>query len=143
MSLHAYGFDQLWNRGWTGQNMAVNLVEIDGSYQDDIQNYLDCIQFHGHINPINVDGAPQDAQGESTLDIQMVAGLARSATINLYQTDGKADNVWINVNDMLQRIIDDNATSNTHGSTVSISLGAAEGEISSQDIQSSMIALNS
>ncbi len=132
---HAYGFDQLWNRGWTGQNMAVNLVEIDGSYQDDIQNYLDCIQFHGHINPINVDGAPQDAQGESTLDIQMVAGLARSATINLYQTDGKADNVWINVNDMLQRIIDDNATSNTHGSTVSISLGAAEGEISSQDMQ--------
>src|SRR5689334_1221756 len=35
---HAYSFDQLWNRGWTGQNMTVNLVEIDGSYQDDIQN---------------------------------------------------------------------------------------------------------
>jgi kumamolisin len=131
---HAYGFDQLWNQGWTGQNMSINLVEIDGSYQNDIQNYLDCIQFKGHINPINVDGAPQDAEGESTLDIQMVAGLARSATINVYQTDGNTDNVWVNVNDMLQQIINDNAN-NAHGSTVSISLGAAEGEISTQDMQ--------
>ena len=43
---HAYGYDQLWNHGWHGENMTVNLVEIDGFYQDDIQNYFDCINFH-------------------------------------------------------------------------------------------------
>jgi hypothetical protein len=57
--------------------MTINLVEIDGSYKDDIQNYLSCIHFKGHLSFINVDGAPSDAQGESTLDVQMIAGLAR------------------------------------------------------------------
>ena len=99
---HAYGVDQLWNRGWNGQNMTVNLVEVDGSYQSDIQNYLDCINFKGHIQTVNVDGRPQEALGESTLDIQMVAGLARSANIKVYQTDASSNNtdIWVNVNDI-------------------------------------------
>ncbi|GAC1465407.1 MAG: S53 family serine peptidase [Ktedonobacteraceae bacterium] len=134
---HAYGFDQLWNRGWNGQNMTINLVEVDGSYKADVQNYLDCINFKGHVQTINVDGHPRDALGESTLDIQMVAGLARSANIKVYQTDASSSNsdIWVNVNDMLQQISDDNVNNANAGNTVSISLGAAEGDISQQDIR--------
>ena len=130
----AYGYDQLWQRGLNGENMTVNLVEIDGSYRSDVDNYLSCINFKGHVSTINVDGKPSDVLGESTLDIQMVAGLARSANIKVYQTDGNATNdVWTNVNDMLQQIADDNVNNASSGEVVSISLGAAEQELSTND----------
>ena len=130
----AYGYDQLWNRGLNGENMTVNLVEIDGSYRDDIQNYFNCITFKGHLNVVNVDGRPSDVQGESTLDVQMVAGLARSVNITLYQTDAAAaDDIWINVNDELQAILNNNTGNANSGNVVSISLGAAEGEMSLDD----------
>lgn len=132
----AYGYDQLWNRGLNGENMTVNLVEIDGSYKSDIQNYFDCINFKGKLSVINVDGSPTQALGESTLDIQMVAGLARSVNIMLYQTDGNAnDDIWTHVDDMLQHIIDDNVNNANAGSVVSISLGAAEGEMTTDDVR--------
>ena len=131
---HAYGFDQLWNRGWHGENMTVNLVEIDGFYQQDIQNYFDCINFQGNLNVANVDAAPTDAQGETTLDIEMAAGLARSININVYQTDGSSGgDVWAQVNDELQQILNDNTSNGNTGDVVSISLGAAEGELTGND----------
>lgn len=131
---HAYGYDQLWARGWHGENMTVNLVEIDGFYGDDIQNYFDCINFQGHLRTVDVDGSPTDAQGETTLDIEMVAGLARSVNIVDYQTDGSADyDIWSQVNDELQQIINDNTNNANAGSVVSISLGAAENELTNND----------
>ncbi len=132
----SYGYDQLWQRGLNGENMTVNLVEIDGSYKTDVDNYLSCINFKGKVSTINVDGKPSTALGESTLDIQMVAGLARSANIKVYQTDGDAANdIWTNVNDMLQQIADDNVNNASSGSVVSISLGAAEQQVSSNDVR--------
>ena len=131
---HAYGYDQLWARGWHGENMTVNLVEVDGFYGDDIQNYFDCINFQGHLNTVDVDGAPNDAQGETTLDIEMVAGLARSINIVDYQTDGRANyDIWSQVNDELQQIINDNTNNANAGSVVSISLGATETELTGAD----------
>lgn len=132
----AYHYDTLWNRGLHGENMTVNLVEIDGSYRSDIQNYFDCINFKGKLSVSNVDGSPRDALGESTLDVQMVAGLARSAQIVLYQTDGNTNgDIWSQVNDELQQIIDDNVNNASAGSVVSISLGASEGELTGGDIR--------
>ena len=132
---HAYGYDQLWNHGWHGENMTVNLVEIDGYYQDDIQNYFDCINFQGNLNVVNVDGRPTQAQGETALDIEMVAGLARSVNIVDYQTDGNAGgDTWGQVNDELQQILNDNIHNANAGSIVSISLGAAEGNLTSGDL---------
>jgi kumamolisin len=131
----AYGYNTLHQRGLLGQNMTINLVETDGSYQDDIQNYLSCVHFTGHLSFVNIDGKPSDAEGESTLDVQMVAGLAPAASINVYQTDGNAnDDPWTNVNDELQRILDDNTSNANAGSVVSISLGIDEGDISSDDV---------
>jgi kumamolisin len=131
---HAYGFDTLWNHGWHGENMTVNLVEIDGFYQQDIQNYFDCINFQGNLNVVNVDGPPTQALGETALDIEMVAGLARSINIVDYQTDGNSDgDIWSQVNDELQQIINDNTGNANAGSVVSLSLGGAEGDISGSD----------
>ncbi|MDQ6661250.1 MAG: S53 family peptidase, partial [Chloroflexota bacterium] len=143
---HAYGYDQLWNRGLHGENMTVNLVEIDGFDQRDIQNYFQCINFQGHLSVTDIDGAPNQALGESTLDIEMVAGLARSINIADYETDGNSNgNIWGQINDELQQIINDNTNNASAGSVVSISLGAAEGQISSSDraaIENSIQTLN-
>jgi len=133
---HAYGYDQLWNHGWHGENMTVNLVEIDGFYQEDVQNYFDCINFQGNLNVVNVDSSPTQAQGETALDIEMVAGLARSVNIVDYQTDGDADgDTWVQVNDELQQILNDNTNNANAGSVDSISLGAAEGDLTPGDIR--------
>jgi kumamolisin len=132
----AYSYNQLWQRGFQGEKMTINLVEIDGSYKDDIQNYLNCNHFKGHLSFVNIDGHPSDAQGESTLDIQMVAGLAPAASIVVYQTDGNAnEDTWVQVNDELQQIINDNTNNANAGSVVSISLGIDEGDISSDDVR--------
>jgi subtilase family serine protease len=132
----AYGYKTLYQHGLQGENMTINLVETDGSNPDDIQNYLGCIHFKGRLSLINIDGGPSDAEGESTLDIQMVAGLAPAASIKVYQTDGNAnDDPWTQVNDELQRIIDDNTANANAGSVVSISLGIDEADISSDDVR--------
>jgi len=66
----------------------------------------------------------------------MVAGLAPAASIKVYQTDGNAnDDPWTQVNDELQRIIDDNPANANAGSVVSISLGIDEADISSADVR--------
>src|SRR6266853_164033 len=132
----AYGYNTLWQRGLHGENMTINLVETDGSDQDDIQNYLGCVHFKGHLSVVNIDGGPSNAEGESTLDIQMAAGLAPAASIVVYQTDGNAsDDPWTQVNDELQKIIDTNTNNANAGSVVSISLGIDEGDISSDDVR--------
>ncbi len=134
----AYGYSQLWNRGLHGENMTVNLIEIDGAYKQDVQNYFDCIKFPANrFSVTNIDGSPQEALGESTLDIEMVAGLARSVNIKVYQTDGSNNSidVWGNVNDELQQLISDNVNNNSAGNVVSISLGTAEGDMTSHDLR--------
>ena len=131
-----YSYNQLWQRGLHGEHMTINLVETDGSYQDDIQNYLGCIHFQGHLSFVNIDGHPSDAQGKSTLDIEMAAGLAPAASLVVYQTDGNADgDTWVQVNDELQRILDTNVSSPNAGSVVSIGLGIDEGDITSGDVR--------
>jgi len=131
---HAYGYDSLWNQGLHGENMTVNLVEIDGFDQNDVQNYLDCINFQGKVTVSDIDSPPTQALGESTLDIEMIAGLARSINIADYETDGNTQgDVWTNVNDELQQIINDNTNNASSGNVVSISLGDAERDITSAD----------
>jgi subtilase family serine protease len=132
----AYGYNALYQRGLHGEKMTINLVETDGSYVDDIQNYLSCIHFKGQLSFVNVDDAPSSAEGESTLDIEMATGLAPAARIKVYQTDGDTDgDTWTQVNDELQQILDANTRNASAGSVVSISLGIDEGSITSDDVR--------
>jgi kumamolisin len=140
---HIYGYDQMWHRGWQGQNMIINLVEIDGTNQNDLNNYFSCVNYRGKLSYINVDGpapaAPAPDEGsETSLDIEMIAGMAPRANIKDYQTDISTDNTyddaWTQLNDALQHIIDDNAKNPNTGSVVSMSLGASENMLSPQSI---------
>jgi kumamolisin len=86
------------------------------------------------LNVVNIDGSPSEALGETTLDIEMVAGLARSVNIVDYQTDGNSNyDIWTQVNDELQQIINDNTNNANSGSVVSISLGATETDLTRGD----------
>jgi len=115
---HAYGYDQL---GTTGQGFTVNLVEIDGFIPDDVTAYGQCVGYNGNITVNTIGVEPRQAEGESTLDIEMIQGLAPNANIVDYQTGDPRYIV-----DELQQLIDDNTNKAGYGNVVSISLGGAE-----------------
>jgi kumamolisin len=131
---HAYGYDQFWQKGWHGENKTINLVEIDGTKLTDIHNYFACTGFKGTMNFVTIDGAAPKPEGETTLDIEMIAGLAPTVNIKDYQTDisRAQDGGWSNLNDTLQRILDDNSAHPNPGSSVSMSLGVGESGITGE-----------
>lgn len=128
-----YGFDRLWQRGWTGKNATINLVEIDGTDQSDLDAYFSCVNYKGKVSFTNIDGGAPAPEGETTLDIDMIAGLAPDVNIHDYQTDiSKAeDGGWQNLLDTFQRIIDDHANNLYSREVVSVSLGAPEAALTS------------
>lgn len=119
----AYGYNTFWKAGFRGQNITVNLIEIDGFSASDAANYAACVGYHGRITVKNVDGAPTQPGGESMLDVDMIEGLAPDANIVDYQSGNNADQAIV---DMLQQLIDDNTANTNAGSIVSMSLGAPE-----------------
>lgn len=131
---HAYGYDQFWQKGWHGENSTINLVEIDGTKRSDIDNYFACTGFKGTVDFTTIDGAAPKPEGETTLDIEMIAGLAPAAHIKDYQTDisKTQDGGWNNLNDALQRILDDNSAHSVPGSAVSMSLGVGESGVTGE-----------
>jgi kumamolisin len=139
----AYGYDRLWGQGWHGENMTVNLVEMDGYDPRDIAAYNACSNSHISLTNVNLGVTAPPPGGEATLDIEMLAGLAPGVRIVDYQEDpallstGSGSDSWTAFNNALQRIIDDNAanTSTHPGSVVSISLGGAEGFMSQATMQ--------
>ena len=131
---HAYGYDSYWSKGYHGEGLTVNLVENDTFNSDDVTAFFSCVNFpQNHFNVFNIDGTPTNIAGESTLDIDMIAGLAPGATINDYQA---GDTSFADVNDMLQQIINDNANTRNSSAVVSISLGGAEGNLDQNTFQS-------
>ncbi|MCO6010618.1 S53 family peptidase [Actinoallomurus purpureus] len=137
----AYGYNQMWNQGWRGENMTVNLVEMDGYDRNDVANYVACTGSHIQLGNVNL-GASEPAVGaEATLDIQMLAGLAPNLRIVDYQEDpallnsGNGADSWTALNDALQRISDDNYNVPRPGSVVSISMGGPEGYLSQPIMQ--------
>jgi kumamolisin len=137
----AYGYDRFWAQGWHGENMTVNLVEMDGYDPRDVQTYIGCAGSHVALSTVNLGAASPPPGGEATLDIEMLAGLAPGARIVDYQEDpallntGYGSDSWTAFNDALQRIIDDNTDNPRPGSVVSISLGGAEGYMSQATMQ--------
>ncbi len=128
----AYGYAPFYQNGYHGENLTINLVEIDGATTADLQNYAQCVGFQGHITLKDVDGAPTQAEGESVLDIEMIEGLARNANIVDYETGTPSP---ASLEDELQQIIDDNTNNTGAGSVVSLSLGAVESGQTLNDIK--------
>jgi kumamolisin len=137
----AYGYDKLWQQGWHGENMTVNLVEMDGYDPRDIAAYNACSGSHISLSNVNLGATAPPPGGEATLDIEMLAGLAPGVRIVDYQEDpallstGSGSDSWMAFNNALQRIIDDNVNAPRPGSAVSISLGGAEGLMSQATMQ--------
>ena len=131
----AYGYNRFWQHGWAGQHMTINLVEFGGLLQNDVDNYLSCVNFQGHISLKNIVAAPTTPSDESTLDVDMVAGMAPASNIVVYQTDSNTNNdFWVLLNDELQQILTDNTHNTLSGSVVSISYGGPENSISQNDM---------
>ncbi len=129
----AYGYNQFWQNNFKGDGITINLVETDTFFADDISTYFSCVGFNpNNFQVINVDGQPTQVAGESMLDIEMIAGLAPNSTIKDYQAGNSSFQA---LNDMLQQIINDNASNANSASIVSISLGAAENGLSNDAFQ--------
>ncbi|MDN3351438.1 S53 family peptidase [Actinomadura sp. DC4] len=137
----SYGYDKLWQQGWHGENMTVNLVEMDGYDPRDIAAYNACTGSHIALSNVNLGATAPPPGGEATLDIEMLAGLAPGVRVVDYQEDpallstGSGSDSWTAFNNALQRVIDDNVNAPRPGSAVSISLGGSEGYMSQATMQ--------
>jgi kumamolisin len=132
----AYGYNQMWAKGWHGEGVTVNLVEMDGYRPSDISTYVSCIGSRATLQNVNM-GAQMPAPGpEATLDIEMLAGLAPGVRMVDYQEDPSEGASWSSFNEALQQIIDDNQGNTRPGSIVSLSLGGAEDELTPDVLQS-------
>lgn len=135
---NAYSYNKFWDKGYKGKGLTVNLVEIDGFADGDVQNYFSCVGYQGKLNVTSMGGSRLDAGGESTLDIDMIAGLAPQVNIHDYEVDMNSANnggdSWTLLNDAFQQLINDNSDNTSSGGVVSVSLGGPEAGITSDDL---------
>jgi kumamolisin len=130
-----YGYDRFWQKGWQGQGMTINLVEQDGFVQSDIDYYKRCVGSNVQIS-VAAQGAAPPVEGETNLDMEMIAGLAPQANVIDYQEDAGSAGTWSALNRELQAIIDANYGRTNTGGVVSISLGAPEDGLTSDVVNS-------
>jgi kumamolisin len=131
----AYGYNAFWKQGYYGHGTTVILPELAAFNANDVQTYLNCVGYRGKLSVFNVAPAPDpnnggDGQLEATLDIEMVAGMAPYANIEVYQTDGNttqlSDGSYRDpVHDILNQIVENN-TSNKDFKVISDSWGGSE-----------------
>jgi subtilase family serine protease len=135
---HLYGYDQFYKSGYHGEGMTVNLIEIDGLSQSDLQNYLGCVHYQGRLTTVTVGNSTPPPGVEATVDVEMIAGLAPAANIVDYQADTSNiqsfNDFWTLLNDELQQLINDNTRNGGGGSVVSISLGAPEAALTQANV---------
>ena len=127
---HFYSYDQYYKSGLEGEGITINLVEIDGFANADVQNYASCMNYRGHLKVVDLNTPPSPGE-EATLDIEMNMGLTPAANIVDYET---SDANFTSINKALQEIINDNVKNTNSGSIVSISLGATESGITPGDV---------
>jgi kumamolisin len=117
---HLYGLDTAFNAGHTGTGQEIAVYELAPYNMSDITTFANCYGLHPTITNTNVDGgASGEADGEPTLDIQQIAGLAPGATIHVYE----APNDSVGPLDEYYQIANDDTSS-----VVSVSWGSCEAE---------------
>ena len=82
-----YALDPLYARGTLGQGTTVALFELSTYEQSDVATFESCYGIRTPVSTVAVDGGSTSAsgQGEATLDIDMVAGLAPDTNILVYE----------------------------------------------------------
>jgi hypothetical protein len=84
-----YGMTPLYALGDSGQGQKVAIMEMEPNSTSDIAAFESCYGISTPVNYVPVDGGiPAGAgpgTGEAALDIELVAGLAPKATIDVYQ----------------------------------------------------------
>ncbi len=135
---NSYHLDQLYKQKYTGKGTTVILPEFSAYDPNDIQNYFDCVGYSGHFSTVDVGDAPTQATGEETLDIDMIAGIAPAADIQIYQSS--LDNVqtfgdfWSTFHAVMQQIIEDNQN-NKSPKVLSLSWGYGERSLTTSVMQ--------
>jgi subtilase family serine protease len=83
----AYGFPALYQSGDFGQGQTIGLFEISQDIPTDPATYFACYGIAPTVTVTNVAGGPAATgdDGEVALDIEVVAGIAPKATIDVYQ----------------------------------------------------------
>ncbi|GCE45638.1 kumamolisin [Thermosporothrix hazakensis] len=117
----AYGFDHLYDKGWTGKGMTILLPEFETYDKEAVERYGQCVGYKGKIDVVNVGLPPIEVGGEATLDIEMIQGLAPEANIVVYQ----AINTPFSMEWVLNQILDDYADAKKPA-VISLSWGNAE-----------------
>lgn len=132
---HAYGYDQFWKQGVQGQGTTVNIVGFGGYNSDDVQNYFACFGYQGKLTENAVDMPLSSTSGETTLDIEAIAGMAPASNIAVYVADlqhkATFDDYATLYSDLLQQVINNNVDSKSGQNVVNLSWGQPEGYITS------------
>ena len=81
-----YGISSLYGQGRTGAGQTVAIFELEPYTASDIAAYQECYGTDVPVTDTPVDGGPDvlKQSGEAALDIEMVAGLAPGASIDVY-----------------------------------------------------------
>ncbi len=118
----AYGFTTAYAANNLGAGQSVALFELEPFSAADVSAFESCYGISTTVTTTNVDGGPGTGagSGESALDIDVVASLAPSATVHVYQ----APNGGTSTIDTYDRIATDDTSK-----VVSTSWAACEPEL--------------
>lgn len=88
-----YGMSQLYGLGDLGQGERIALMEFEPNLPSDVSAYESCYGISTPVKYIKVDGGAGtgDGSGEAALDIDILAGLAPDAAIDVYQAPNTID----------------------------------------------------
>jgi subtilase family serine protease len=120
----AYQFPGLYGAGNFGQGQTVAVLEIDPTQTTDVAEYQACYSTSASVSFVNVDGGPgaytqgSSDDGEPTLDIDQIIGLAPKASIQVYQANPNSSSVLL---DLLNAAVTQNSSK-----VISSSLGVCE-----------------
>ncbi len=128
----AYQVNQLYQQNIQGQRMTIGVAEFGDPYDpQDIANYATCAGIaNPSIENIDVDGhlAPGTGQGEATMDLELIAGLAPQAHIIDYQADINNTSFAQGLVDVFNRVATDHRVQ-----VLSVSYGTGEDMFSTSE----------
>ncbi len=128
----AYQVSQLYQQGYQGEGMTIGVAEFGDTYNpQDLAAYATCAGIAApNVQNIDVDGhlASGTGQGEATMDLELIAGLAPKAQILDYQTDGKSTSFAQSMVDVFNRVASDHKVQ-----VLSVSYGTYESAFSSSE----------